>query len=477
MIFIKNKYPLYKKKIAEKINKLFSVNYYKNTIINIKKRKLNRENFNIEKKYYIKLKNMNWRSNYEIDRVTLLVKILNYAKKHVPYYKNILGREKFTVENIYDKLPQIPLLTKEIIRYEGVNIYSDEFDIVLRYQMNTGGTTGDPLSFPMSFHLDAIHQRYLYNLMGYTDGDLIISLDGTRINLENQEKNIFWKDINKSSLPYGKIAYSTLYLNEKNIKYYIDHLNKKKPQILRGYPTGFYYIAKYIINNKIILNFKPKGIYLTAENIYDIQKINIENAFKCKIFYQYGHSEAAVFGHTNGKTNEYFCSPFYGFVEVINENNEQVLNNETGEIVVTGFFNKVMPFIRYKTGDLAVYGKNKNGIVILNKIIGRKQEYIFTKDYKKIFLIGLIYGGHMEFFNYIKRWQIIQNKPGEIEIYIVKDTGYCLEQERQIINLFSKNVKVAINYTDDIKLSKRGKHVFLIQNVKECQNTGPRQFS
>jgi phenylacetate-CoA ligase len=144
-----------------------------------------------------------------------------------------------------------------------------------------------------------------------------------------------------------------------------------------------------------------------------------------------------------------------------------VAENNIGEVVVTGFSNKIMPFIRYKTGDLAIYGGTKNGVVYLKELIGRTSDYIYDKNYKKIFLVGLIFGGHIRAFNHIKKWQIIQKKIGFININIIKEATFSKEHENEIKDMFNSfNIEPYFNYCFDISISDNGKRKFLIQEVK-----------
>lgn len=42
------------------------------------------------------------------------------------------------------------------------------------------------------------------------------------------------------------------------------------------------------------------------------------------------------------------------FVEILDENNQAVPNGTSGRIVITSFFNKAHPFIRYDLGDIGI---------------------------------------------------------------------------------------------------------------------------
>lgn len=394
-----------------------------------------------------------------------LLGILNYAQTNVPYYRTVMKDYQLNIENVFSILKVLPLLTKSIIREQGEEIYSDHFVKEFSYWMNTGGSTGEPLKFPASENLEHIHQRCLYTLMNWKKNDLIVSLDGIRIEDSLLDKRIFWK-AGKANFPYGSFHYSTLYMEISNMSYYINHLNSVKPSIMRGYPSGIETLAKYITTNNIKLNFELKGIYLTSEFFDSSVSEFIRKSFNCPVFGQYGHSEVSIFAFTFADSHEYICSPLYGYTEVLDEEGNQVKVGKKGEVVVTGFSNKVMPFIRYKTGDIATYGGNQNGVIKLSSLEGRSVDFIVNKVNKKVYLIGLIFGGHLKSFAKINSWQIVQNRPGIITIKIVKDQGFLEEHEKEIIQLFeSVGINSVLEFVASIPLSTRGKRKFLIQNL------------
>lgn len=412
--------------------------------------------------YHLKQRNLNLKESNE----TSLLKILKYSQLYCPYYKDLYYENDIDINDIKN-FNKIPFLDKEIIKNNYSLIQSIGKKRVTNYIMNTGGTTGSPLTFPVSAHYDDLHQEFAFKLLGYSKGDKIITVDGTEICEKQIQENIYWKKVSSSNLPYGGIAFSALYLTKDTIQHYVNQLNIECPAFLRGYPTAINYLAVYLIENGIDLPFKMKAIQLTAETIFEEQILNIQKAFKCKVGLQYGHSEVSVFAYTIDESYEYYCSPFYGHTEVIGITGKHVEIGEIGEIVVTGFYNKAMPFIRYKTGDIAMYNGTVDGIVKFRHIYGRNQDYLFDEFGEKVFLIGLIYGGHHEFLNHIKKWQIIQNQYGYITIKIIAGNSFSSLYKKSIEELFLKNNNIisTINMVDEIQLTERGKTKFVIQNA------------
>ena len=227
-------------------------------------------------------------------------------------------------------------------------------------------------------------------------------------------------------------------------------------------------LCHFIERTHAKVSFHLKGIYLTSES-YSIDDTNyISSILQCPVYGQYGHTECSVFATKKPQENQYLCSPLYGYTEVLDKQGHQVKKGEAGEVVVTGFSIAGLPFIRYRTGDLAVYGgETKYGETILTELLGRTVDYIYNLDGKKIYTVGFIFGGHLKIFNYLKQWQLEQNVIGELLIRVVKGLEYNQTIEDEIVEFFESNrFSVKIQYVDNIPQTLRGKRKFLIQNIK-----------
>lgn len=369
-------------------------------------------------------------------------------------------------ENCIIVIASLPLISKEIIRKYTNMIYSDEVDSNCEGWLNTGGSTGEPLRFPLKTQgvdLEQVHQMMLYLDMGWKFSDIIVSVDGSVVGDDARSRNIFY--VEGDNFPYGKYSFSTLYMSSESLSYYISDLNVIKPSILRGYPSGLMRLANYIIDNDCRLSFKLKGIYLTSEYFSEDDRNILQEVFRCKVYGQYGHTEASVFA-VSKDASFYYCSPFYGLTEVVDEQGRHVSPGEVGEVVVTGFLNVAMPFIRYKTGDMAEYGGKRDGIVKLNSLNGRTVDCMLNKFGEKIYLTGLVFGGHIKALNYINDWQIEQIEVGEILIKIVKGIGFDEQMSQELIVLFGEySIDIVIQFVDSIPVTCRGKRKFMIQHL------------
>jgi len=411
-------------------------------------------------------------SRVEAYRDSRLMRLLDYAGKHCSYYRRVFLECGVNLGSPSD-LARLPLLDKPTIRANVAGIVSDELVRMDSYGANTGGSTGEPLEFVASSRagaVDTLHQEYVFRTtMGHVQGDRIAGFGGVTIPEACLKRHEYWIPSGRPDVPYGREVYSSIYLTPETVGYYVDNIFRTQPRILRGYPSFLNDLAANILSRGLEMPYEVKGIQLSAENALGGQVDRIRKAFRAPVFFQYGHSEVSVYAYTKDESLSYVCSPFYGWVEVVDEEGRPVKEGQMGEVVATGFHSRAMPFIRYKTGDLAVYGGCRGGVVRLLRIEGRTQDFVYTADKVKVALTALVFGQHFKCFQTISKWQIYQDTPGKVTMRIVREPGYSDSAESEIRSKFTGycGIEAAIEYVDAVELSRRGKFRFVVQKVAE----------
>lgn len=332
---------------------------------------------------------------------------------------------------------------------------------------NTGGSTGEPLSFEYGLttgFVERAHQQFLYSLYGIKRKDSrIMSFSGCRPDSKDLERNVYWKR-RALQFPYGRYDMSSLFISAETIHDYANKYKSYKPNIVRGYPSAIASFIELCNLGQIDLP-EPKFVLLTSEQISDGHIQTIRLLWRCPIIKQYGMSEASVFAFSFHNYNGYYCSPFYGYTEVLNPEGRHVEEGETGQVVVTGYGNTRQPFLRYETGDLAVYDGIYNGFVKLLDLKGRTADYIISANQEKIMLVGLVFGYHSDIFSRINQWQIVQDMPGSIRLNLRVDANWdSVYDESKVCDVFV-DFEVEFTYDDDFVFTKSGKRPFLIQNI------------
>lgn len=148
----------------------------------------------------------------------------------------------------------------------------------------------------------------------------------------------------------------------------------------------------------------------------------------------------------------------YGYTELI------PLSNEKYEIVGTGFLNKTMPLIRYRTGD--VCEKKDNQI----KITGRwnVSDFLVGANDEKIFHSSFNF--HSEIFKNVTNYQFIQNKKGKAELLLAINKEFAPSELNIMKREIDKKTKYIIDFdikiVESLQLSPRGKFKRFISNIQ-----------
>lgn len=265
-------------------------------------------------------------------------------------------------------------------------------------------------------------------------------------------------------------VYSTFDMTEKNMPLYINDLNSFKPDILNGFVSALYELAKYIDRNNTKLYFIPKAIFTTSETLLPLHRDLIENVFKSKIYNQYASAEGAPF-ITECKHGNLHYHIDTGVIETINSEGED-------EILITSFMTYGTPLIRYRIGDKIKFkeGNCKCGSShpLVESIDGRKVEYLYSLECGKVSLSHLsdVIKGMP---NSVKNIQFVQNDLSKIIINIVIDKElYTDNMDKSILKemslRFGSKTKFDIIKVDEIHKSKSGKFVMIKNSLSlsEC---------
>ena len=114
-------------------------------------------------------------------------------------------------------------------------------------------------------------------------------------------------------------------------------------------------------------------------------------------------------------------------VEILDEQGRDVTLGEAGRVVVTGFYNYAMPFIRYELGDIAVAGdaacKCGRALPVIARVEGRTRNAFVFRDGARVWPRGAMVRP-MHAYVPFKRYQLVQLDHERIEFrYISDDSG------------------------------------------------------
>jgi phenylacetate-CoA ligase len=157
-------------------------------------------------------------------------------------------------------------------------------------------------------------------------------------------------------------------------------------------------------------------------------------------------------------------------VEFLKEG-EPVAPKERGEIVITNLWNRAMPLIRYRMGDIGIpseeYCECGRGLPLMKDLEGRADDFIVLPSGRAVPPTRLI----PPFFltPHVDQFKMIQETPSDIQIQIVPRGTLSEEEERALLNqirdVFQEPVNIEIEKVEKIQQEGRGKFKAVISKV------------
>lgn len=177
---------------------------------------------------------------------------------------------------------------------------------------------------------------------------------------------------------------------------------------------------------------------------------------------RYANTENGILAQQTPLSEDNFLANLASYhIEILDTNEDiAVGDGKTGRIVVTDFFNRAMPLIRYDTGDLGVLGKSEeNGRVnyVLKKVEGRRMDSIYDTDGELISAFTVTH--NMWKYVELKQYQFLQIGKNTYEFRLNPEGNFSREKElvKEFKGYLGKDASITITYIDEIPLLSSGK--------------------
>jgi phenylacetate-CoA ligase len=245
---------------------------------------------------------------------------------------------------------------------------------------------------------------------------------------------------------------------------------------MKGVPLRIDLGSKDIEAKKLTIH-SPKIIISSAETLNHPMRQKIETIFGTALYDFYGSRETSpIAGECTHHTMHMF--QYNNYMEILNENNEQVQPDQEGRVVITNLHNYSMPFIRYDIGDRAILGSTHcdchNMLPTIKQILGRIEENFIKEDgtivigYFFVHVIGVVQNKGL-----IKKFQVIQEDYNKITIMYVPvstlDDSEKKNIDEKIRVVMGKGCQIIWVSAEEIPKTKSGKYLSTISKIPREQ--------
>lgn len=404
-----------------------------------------------------------------------LRRIVNHAYETVPYYRRVFkkrGMKPFDIKNIAD-LVKLPMLTKKEVRTNRNRLVSRSFPMnkLVPYR---SGASGDQLDFyvtqnQLSWEIAAEFRAYGW--AGYSFGDRCALFWGSPIDLARYASLV--KRITRGLERI--LLWNTFAVSDEIFENCARTLKRFDPEIVRGYSSSVYMMAKYMLKEGIDY-VKPRAVITSAETLFPSMRKTIEEAFNSHVFDYYGSREVGGLAAQCGEHEGYHISAENVVLEFVKDG-EHVAAGENGQMLVTSLRNFGMPFIRYRIGDI---GKPSDeicscgrGLPLLSAIEGRISDFmaVYDKRLGHIVPIGPVYPIVLYAMMSIpaRDVRVVQESLDRIVVRVVKGEHYSRDHTTLIVGNLQKflgtDITVEVEFADSLPPLPSGKRSAFVSKV------------
>ena len=308
-----------------------------------------------------------------------MAEMVAFAMKEVPYYRDALQAIAFDPGKLRTDLrylEEIPYLTKDIIREQGERLLSRPLADLRHHACKTGGSTGQ--SCVIYYDQPAADQSAAVTLFCRARAGksqqkpelhFACRFPGDPVPMWPSREDFKCFAMNRSNIFFGA-------LDEAGLEEIWATLKRRRPFLVHGHPSTLYALACHIENTrgsaKAFEVFESSG-----ELMEEYQRAKIAQVLKCRVVNRYGLAELGVVAYeldpaSDGSGMQLLDTE--AWCEMAPVDNETI-GKDRGELVFTGLRNRLMPLIRYRSGDLGRVEQRPDGM-FLTEVIGRIHDMV-----------------------------------------------------------------------------------------------------
>jgi phenylacetate-CoA ligase len=421
------------------------------------------------------LEELQWKSPQELETLKFekLRKLLLHAKRNVPFYAHSFADADFDPDKMQsiEDFKVIPFLTKADIRKNLEALQWKDCPGGL-YRYNTGGSSGEPLIFYFDRRrqaYDAAARALTHRWWGVDIGDKELYLWGSPLEITKQDRLKTLRDWLTNQL-----LISAFEVSPHRVPQMAAQIRKFKPKCIFGYPSTIDLFCQMASKQNIHLrDIGVRAVFSTAEVLYDHQRESIGEYFGgIPVVDGYGSREGGFISHQCEENSHHVMDPNY-ILELIKEGKEAP-PGEDGEITVTHLDAWGMPFIRYRTGDIAKSGSGQckcgRGLQTISAVRGRTTDFVVTPDGRWQHALSIIYV--VRDIEGVDAFKIIQEDVDDVRVLLkIHKELYPENGNDRIIKGFKKRmgeeVKVRIEMVSEMPREASGKHRYVISKVAQ----------
>lgn len=365
----------------------------------------------------------------------LLDRQIEHAVRSVPYYRERVGRDGFPRgASPRQKLSRFPFLTREDLQVHRSTLVAEGLSCSEVVERTSSGSSGMPVTVLKDKSLFEFYAAFLTHKMichGWTPFNTYLLMHGADI----------------GNVPPG--------IAVEELKRLID---AGKPDILYCYPS---YLLRLVdlLSRREREEMALQFIGTHSETSSQDERNYLSERFGCPVYDDYGATEVGPIA-SQCHLGRYHIVAHNVYVEVLGKGGVPAAPGSLGEIVVTDVRNRVMPLIRYRTGDYGIVPTISGcscawqNMPQLASVEGRIEDS-FTLPSGRVIPPGQLIGPlGFPGGDIVRQWQLVQRTRERFTLRVVKGPGFRRSEVDafvgKFISILGEPITVMTEYVDSL---------------------------
>ncbi len=395
--------------------------------------------------------------------------LLQHAYDHCPFYRKRIDDAGLDPGRVTtESLRCLPTLSKETIA-ENRNAMVDAGVPGGLHAYTTGGSTGAPLSFLVDRRRQAADQAARARTrrwFGIDLGERELYLWGSPVEHSTQDRLKTLRDHLTNHRLLNAFQMTPLAMTR-----YLNEIARFDPVHVFGYPSS---LARLFRHARSIGWNPPQAslrtVFVTGEVFHPSDRAVIEEAVSVPVADGYGSREAGFIAH-QCPSGAYHVTMESVIVELLDDGGSPVGNGRAGEITITHLDAFGMPFIRYRTGDMACRIVEPCGcgrrLERLGRIKGRRTDMLQTTNGGYAHALSVIYVLRDE--PAVGQFKVVQRRNLDLDVSIVPRGELERTRQNRIRAALSRQIgggiEVHLSLVDRIPPDPSGKHRYVVSEA------------
>jgi len=419
------------------------------------------------------LERSQWQSRGEIEAVQLarLRALLQTAKMHSPWHaQRIAAAGIETVgELTWDAFRRLPTMSRADARENREQIAWREVPGGA-YLYNTGGSSGQPLSFYFGRARqasDASGRIRARRWWGVDIGAREVYLWGAPVELSKTDRTKRLRD-----LAFNQLLLNAFEMSPARMDAYLDEIERFQPECIYGYASSLALLAAHAeLRSRRPALKRLRVVCATGEPLYPHQREIISNVFRVRVANEFGSRDIGFTAHETPAGQMLLLSEHI-VLEVLDERGNSVPVGQTGEAVLTALCSDAQPFIRYRTGDIVRLApepcRDGRGLHVIGEVIGRSTDFVVRPDGTIMHALAVIYV--LRALEGIQEFKLIQHELNRVEVLVIPDSRWRAETlaaiEHGLGTRLGRDVRIETRLVNHIAPEASGKHRYVVSRVR-----------